>query len=326
MAPFRPITRSVFPPRALLLALAILAVGAHSKRVKRRQQPAASAPGDEGPVESSVFARRLVTADVSYRDILKEHARYWKDTAHRHFNGTVLAYVTPCLTSPCHTPAASDCPPYHKMAHAMPCCAMPWRAGMSHGASCNAGQCHPLPVVRAWHEPPLGTAGGTTGHGSSAASSRTSHPSGSNSNGQHPAMLPCHAMPCATGDTGDSASGGCGPELALAQSVEQMGERDGPCVGNGGDDSDSFCSSVDWEHDEERGEESGSCGRGSVSREEAERLERIYPPPSSLLCLACSPGTFHRTASLRPLQPFLCISATAAAVLARVVQCWADNW
>ncbi|CAI5495612.1 unnamed protein product [Closterium sp. Naga37s-1] len=148
MAPFRRITRSVFPPRALLLALAILAVGAHSKRVKRRQQPAASAPGDEGPVESSVFARRLVTADVSYRDILKvecflhrqtslfpsaalppplafplvsnphacvpschgmrgaqEHARYWKDTAHRHFNGTVLAYVTPWSVA--HLPGPS---------------------------------------------------------------------------------------------------------------------------------------------------------------------------------------------------------------------------
>ncbi|GJP49386.1 hypothetical protein CLOM_g8603 [Closterium sp. NIES-68] len=96
MAPFRRRhSIRVLAPRVLLLAVAILAASAQSKRVKQRQQQAASAGTDEGPVESSVFARRLVTADVSYRDILKEHARYWKETSRRHFNGTVLAYVTP---------------------------------------------------------------------------------------------------------------------------------------------------------------------------------------------------------------------------------------
>ncbi|CAI7793408.1 unnamed protein product [Closterium sp. NIES-53] len=155
MAPFRPITRSVFPPRALLLALAILAVGAHSKRVKRRQQPAASAPGDEGPVESSVFARRLVTADVSYRDILKEHARYWKDTAHRHFNGTVLAYVTPWNGGGYDRARQFR----RKFTHISPVWFQLKRSAPCHAAMpCHAMSCLTLPVYHAMpscQEPPL---------------------------------------------------------------------------------------------------------------------------------------------------------------------------
>ncbi|KAL2613898.1 hypothetical protein R1flu_025590 [Riccia fluitans] len=45
---------------------------------------------------SSVYDRGLLKiADISYESVLEEHMRYWSNTSHRHFKGSVLAYVTP---------------------------------------------------------------------------------------------------------------------------------------------------------------------------------------------------------------------------------------
>ncbi|BBN17918.1 chitinase domain-containing protein 1 [Marchantia polymorpha subsp. ruderalis] len=45
---------------------------------------------------ASVYDRGLVkAADLSYEAVLKDHPRYWTNTSHRHFKGSVLAYVTP---------------------------------------------------------------------------------------------------------------------------------------------------------------------------------------------------------------------------------------
>eukprot|EP00271_Cylindrocystis_brebissonii_P009153 TRINITY_DN2382_c0_g2_i2.p1 TRINITY_DN2382_c0_g2~~TRINITY_DN2382_c0_g2_i2.p1 ORF type:complete len:587 (+),score=149.84 TRINITY_DN2382_c0_g2_i2:248-2008(+) len=50
---------------------------------------------EAGAVSTSVFERNLVTDKVDYRSILAENDRYWVNTSHRHFTGSVLGYVTP---------------------------------------------------------------------------------------------------------------------------------------------------------------------------------------------------------------------------------------
>lgn len=65
------------------------------------QQPVATPPVEEagepkqGVVESSVQERGLVTRNVTWESIVAEHGRPWKDSGHRHFLNSVLAYVTP---------------------------------------------------------------------------------------------------------------------------------------------------------------------------------------------------------------------------------------
>lgn len=49
----------------------------------------------KGPVSESVFDRNLVEDEPSGVDILVENAAYYKETNERHFNGTVLGYITP---------------------------------------------------------------------------------------------------------------------------------------------------------------------------------------------------------------------------------------
>lgn len=48
-----------------------------------------------GPVTDNVFDRGLVDDEPLANDILMEHSAYYRDTAIRNFNGTVLGYVTP---------------------------------------------------------------------------------------------------------------------------------------------------------------------------------------------------------------------------------------
>jgi chitinase domain-containing protein 1 len=48
-----------------------------------------------GPDSVSVFDRNLIEDEPAARDILIENKAYYTDTADRHFNGTILGYVTP---------------------------------------------------------------------------------------------------------------------------------------------------------------------------------------------------------------------------------------
>lgn len=50
-----------------------------------------------GPQKESVFDRNLIEEEPAVKDILVEHAAYYKDTSARHFNSTILGYVTPVL-------------------------------------------------------------------------------------------------------------------------------------------------------------------------------------------------------------------------------------
>lgn len=50
---------------------------------------------NSGPVEKSVFDRNLIEDEPFARDILTEHAAYFQNTSARHFDGSVLGYVTP---------------------------------------------------------------------------------------------------------------------------------------------------------------------------------------------------------------------------------------
>lgn len=49
----------------------------------------------KGPVELDVFERKLIDLEPSPQEILMENAAYCKSVGKRHFNGTVLGYVTP---------------------------------------------------------------------------------------------------------------------------------------------------------------------------------------------------------------------------------------
>lgn len=49
----------------------------------------------EGPNAESVFTRKLVSASVKYSDVIKYHKSYDINVDNRHFEGDVLAYVTP---------------------------------------------------------------------------------------------------------------------------------------------------------------------------------------------------------------------------------------
>lgn len=53
----------------------------------------------KGPQSSSVIDRNLIEEEPAARDILLEHATYYRDTDSRLFNGTVLGYVTPVSES-----------------------------------------------------------------------------------------------------------------------------------------------------------------------------------------------------------------------------------
>lgn len=48
-----------------------------------------------GPQDNDVFTLNLVSPEPLAKDILIHHEGYYKDTALRRFNGTVLGYVTP---------------------------------------------------------------------------------------------------------------------------------------------------------------------------------------------------------------------------------------
>lgn len=51
---------------------------------------------EKGPVDRNVFERGLVDDDEPLiKDILVESGAYYKNTKDRHFNGTILGYVTP---------------------------------------------------------------------------------------------------------------------------------------------------------------------------------------------------------------------------------------
>lgn len=49
----------------------------------------------KGPQSTSVIDRNLIEEEPVARDILLEHATYFRDTDLKLFNGTVLGYVTP---------------------------------------------------------------------------------------------------------------------------------------------------------------------------------------------------------------------------------------
>lgn len=49
----------------------------------------------KGPQPDSVIDRNLIEDEPAARDIIAEHAGYYKDTGRRLFNGTILGYVTP---------------------------------------------------------------------------------------------------------------------------------------------------------------------------------------------------------------------------------------
>lgn len=49
----------------------------------------------KGPVDESVFERKLIDLEPSPQEILVENAAYCKSVGKRNFNGTVLGYVTP---------------------------------------------------------------------------------------------------------------------------------------------------------------------------------------------------------------------------------------
>lgn len=57
------------------------------------QQP--DHPPQQRIAESSVYERALVTPNVTWDSIVAEHGRPWRDSGHRHFRNSVLAYVTP---------------------------------------------------------------------------------------------------------------------------------------------------------------------------------------------------------------------------------------
>lgn len=48
-----------------------------------------------GPIGESVFDRGLLDDEPSSKSILIENGAYFKDTSLRHFNNTILGYVTP---------------------------------------------------------------------------------------------------------------------------------------------------------------------------------------------------------------------------------------
>lgn len=50
-----------------------------------------------GPIRESVFDRNLIEDEPSSKGILIENGAYYEDTSLRHFNGTVLGYVTPVM-------------------------------------------------------------------------------------------------------------------------------------------------------------------------------------------------------------------------------------
>lgn len=54
-------------------------------------------PVKTGPIRESVFDRNLIEDEPSSKGILIESGAYYEDTSLRHFNGTVLGYVTPVM-------------------------------------------------------------------------------------------------------------------------------------------------------------------------------------------------------------------------------------
>ncbi|CAI7776710.1 unnamed protein product [Closterium sp. NIES-54] len=126
---------------------------------------------------------------------------------------------------------------------------------------------------------------------------------------------------------------GPGLELALAQPVGPMGETVGHGLDHRGDDSHSDFSSGDWERDEETGQEISICGRGSVSREELELMERVWSfirhhPPSlplmpRLLSWRPPPDRFPSTTPSHPTNPT--IAAQASHGIARLSSSSSSN-
>lgn len=53
---------------------------------------------NKGPVSETVYERNLVTTHPLASDIIAESAAYYQNTRLKHFNGTVLGYVTPVRT------------------------------------------------------------------------------------------------------------------------------------------------------------------------------------------------------------------------------------
>lgn len=78
---------------ALLLVVSI--VDATLVPSKKGKKAAKELKTKQGPQPSSVLDRNLVEEEPAARDILVEHATYFRDTDRRLFDGTVLGYVTP---------------------------------------------------------------------------------------------------------------------------------------------------------------------------------------------------------------------------------------
>lgn len=76
---------------SLGLCFATISPGDKSKS----QQKVLKAKNKKGPVDESVYERKLIDTDPSPQEILVEHAAYCKHVDQRNFNGTVLGYVTP---------------------------------------------------------------------------------------------------------------------------------------------------------------------------------------------------------------------------------------
>lgn len=54
---------------------------------------------NKGPVSETVYERNLVNTHPLASDIIAESGTYYQNTKLKHFNGTVLGYVTPVRTS-----------------------------------------------------------------------------------------------------------------------------------------------------------------------------------------------------------------------------------
>lgn len=66
------------------------------KKVKKDKKSGTSETLKSGPIDSTVYAKSLVTSKISGKsDILQHYANYHQDTQLNNFDGQVLGYVTP---------------------------------------------------------------------------------------------------------------------------------------------------------------------------------------------------------------------------------------
>lgn len=82
---------------AIIIPPAISTISPSSKTKKGKLKQADTPK--IGPQRDNVFDRNLIEAEPAGQHILLEHAAYYKNTSNRLFNGTVLGYVTPVITT-----------------------------------------------------------------------------------------------------------------------------------------------------------------------------------------------------------------------------------